>query len=159
MNVIILALGSNRNRRKNIRQAQQFLRNLLPDIIFTKTIKTDAIGSNTPLPFFYNCMAKATTSLPLAEVQQQLRNIETTMGDSHESHQKGIVVIDIDEKKQLERLMARDKQKAIYLQEINKTNKIDENKNKATYLINNSSDLSSFKDEIKRIFKDLKDLK
>lgn len=96
MNMIILALGSNRNRRKNIRQAQQFLRNLLPDIIFTKTIKTDAIGSNTPLPFFYNCMAKATTSLPLAELQQQLRNIETTMGDSHESHQKGIVVIDID---------------------------------------------------------------
>jgi len=96
MNVIILALGSNRNRRKNIRQAQHFLRNLLPDIIFTKTIKTDAIGSNTPLPFFYNCMAKATTSLHLAELQQQLRNIETTMGDSHESHQKGIVVIDID---------------------------------------------------------------
>ena len=72
---------------------------------------------------------------------------------------ENIVVIDIDEKKQLERLMARDKQKAIYLQEINKTNKIDENKNKATYLINNSSDLSSFKAEIKRIFKDLKDLK
>ena len=72
---------------------------------------------------------------------------------------ENIVAIDIDEKKQLERLMARDKQKAIYLQEINKTNKIDENKNKATYLINNSSDLSSFKAEIKRIFKDLSDLK
>lgn len=96
MNEIILTLGSNKNRRKNIRQAQQFLRNLLPDIIFTKTIKTDAIGSNTPLPFFYNCMAKATTHLSLTALQRQLKNIETAMGDSHESHRKGIIIIDID---------------------------------------------------------------
>lgn len=101
MNEIILTLGSNKNRRKNIRQAQQFLRNLLPDIAFTKTIKTDAIsasaiGSNMQLPFFYNCMAKATTHLSLTALQRQLKDIETAMGDSHESHRKGIIIIDID---------------------------------------------------------------
>ena len=68
-----------------------------------------------------------------------------------------IVVIDIDPKIQLERLMSRDKEKALYLQEINKTNKIDENKNKATYLISNNKDMKSFKAEIKKTFTQAKD--
>lgn len=68
-----------------------------------------------------------------------------------------IVVIDIDPKIQKERLKKRNPQSAIYLEEINKTNKIDENKNKATYLINNDNDLASFKKEIKRIFIEAKD--
>ena len=34
---------------------------------------------------------------------------------------------------------------------------IDENKNKATYLINNDNDLASFKKEIKSIFTEAKD--
>ena len=101
MNEIILTLGSNKNRQNNIRKAQKLLRNLLPDIAFTKTIKTDAIsasaiGSNMQLPFFYNCMAKATTHVSLTALQRQLKNIETAMGDSHESHRKGIIIIDID---------------------------------------------------------------
>ena len=68
-----------------------------------------------------------------------------------------IVVTDIDPKIQLDRLMNRDKEKALYLQEINKTNKIDENKNKATYLISNNKDIKSFKAEIKRTFTQAKD--
>ena len=68
-----------------------------------------------------------------------------------------IVVIDIDPKIQFERLMSRDKEKALYLQEINKTNKIDENKNKATYLISNNKDMKSFKAEIKKTFTQAKD--
>ena len=68
-----------------------------------------------------------------------------------------IVVIDIDPKIQKERLKKRNPQSAIYLEEINKTNRIDENKNKATYLINNDNDLASFKKEIKRIFIEAKD--
>lgn len=113
MNEIILALGSNRNRRRNITKAQQLLRRLLPDIVFTKTIKTGAFrirneeaenfhiktveGAHTAsIPFFYNCMAKATTCFSQDELQQKLKAIETTMGDSHENHQAGIVVIDID---------------------------------------------------------------
>ncbi len=68
-----------------------------------------------------------------------------------------IVVIDIDQKIQKERLKKRNPQSAIYLEEINKTNKIDENKNKATYLINNDNDLASFKKEIKSIFTEAKD--
>lgn len=69
-----------------------------------------------------------------------------------------IVVIDIDPEIQKERLLERDKEKAIYLEEINKTNKIDENKNKATYLINNSGSLTEFKKKIKESFIEVKDL-
>lgn len=68
-----------------------------------------------------------------------------------------IVVIDIDKKIQEERLYKRDKKSALYLEEINKTNKIDENKNKATYLIMNNNDLASFKKDIKKTFIEAKD--
>ena len=69
-----------------------------------------------------------------------------------------IVVIDIDNKTQLERLTNRDKEKASLLLEINKTNKIDENKNKATYLINNNRDQKYLESEIKKIINEVKDL-
>ena len=69
-----------------------------------------------------------------------------------------IVVIDVDNKTQLERLTNRDKEKATLLLEINKTNKIDENKNKATYLINNNQDQKYLESEIKKIINEVKDL-
>ena len=69
-----------------------------------------------------------------------------------------ITVIDIDKKIQLERLQKRNGNKAILLEEINKTNKIDENKNKATYLIMNNGNISELEKEIKRSFKEVKDL-
>ena len=69
-----------------------------------------------------------------------------------------ITVIDIDKKIQLERLQKRNGNKAILLEEINKTNKIDENKNKATYLIMNNGSISELEKEIKRSFKEVKDL-
>ena len=50
-----------------------------------------------------------------------------------------IIVIDISEEKQNELVSSRDKEKALYLKEINKTNQIDKNKNKASYLISNNS--------------------
>ena len=69
-----------------------------------------------------------------------------------------IVVIDIDEKTQLERLKKRNKETAIHLLEINKNNKIDENKNKATYLILNNEDQKSLDSQIKKIVNESKDL-
>ena len=67
-----------------------------------------------------------------------------------------IIVIDISEKKQNELLSKRDSNKALYLKEINKTNKIDENKNKASYLISNNSDETEFVNKINRIITELK---
>ena len=68
-----------------------------------------------------------------------------------------IVVIDISSKEQKKRIESRDKDKAMYLLEINKTNKIDQNKNKATYLIDNSFDYKTFEKEILKTIKEAKD--
>ena len=69
-----------------------------------------------------------------------------------------IVVVDIDEKIQLKRLNERNQKTAMYLKKINKTNKIDENKNKATYLIYNNGTLSELEKEIKKTLNEAKDL-
>ena len=69
-----------------------------------------------------------------------------------------IIVIDISEKKQNELLNKRDPNKALYLKEINKTNKLDENKNKASYLISNNSGETEFVNRINRVITELKDL-
>ena len=68
-----------------------------------------------------------------------------------------IIVTDIDEKKQLELLTERDPKNATYLLEINKTNKIDENKNKASYLISNSGNKTEFIKNCNKVINKLKD--
>ena len=69
-----------------------------------------------------------------------------------------IIVTDIKEDKQNELINNRDKAKAIYLKEINKTNKIDENKNKASYLISNNGSKEQFINKVNKIITELKDL-
>ncbi len=69
-----------------------------------------------------------------------------------------IIVIDINEKKQMDLLSKRDPNKALYLKEINKTNKIDENKNKASYLISNNSTEAEFVKKINQVITELKRL-
>lgn len=68
-----------------------------------------------------------------------------------------IIVTDISEKKQLELLENRDKQKALLLKEINKTNKIEANKYKAAYLVENNSTEENFESQIIKIICKLKD--
>ena len=69
-----------------------------------------------------------------------------------------IIVADIKEDKQNELINNRDKAKAIYLKEINKTNKIDENKNKASYLISNNGSKEQFINKVNKIITELRDL-
>ncbi len=69
-----------------------------------------------------------------------------------------IIVIDISEEKQSELIAARDKDKALYLKEINKTNQIDKNKNKASYLISNNSNKNIFIKEINKVITELEGL-
>ena len=69
-----------------------------------------------------------------------------------------IIVTDISEKKQNVLITSRDKEKALYLKEINKTNKIDENKNKASYLISNNSSKEEFVNKINQVITELRGL-
>ena len=67
-----------------------------------------------------------------------------------------VIITDIDINIQKERILNRDKDKAMYLLEINKNNKIDENKNKATYLIHNNGSKDEFIDECSKLINKLK---
>lgn len=68
-----------------------------------------------------------------------------------------IIVTDITEEKQKELLLKRDKEKAMILKEINKSNKIEANKGKAAYIIENNSTLENFQKQINKIICKLKD--
>lgn len=69
-----------------------------------------------------------------------------------------IIVIDIDKNKQDELISSRDKAKALYLKEINKTNKIDQNILKATYVIKNNGTKAAFINKINKIITELESL-
>ena len=69
-----------------------------------------------------------------------------------------IIVIDVSKEKQDELISSRDKAKALYLKEINKTNKIDENILKATYVIKNDGTKAAFINKINKIITELESL-
>ena len=68
-----------------------------------------------------------------------------------------IVVVDIPEDRQMELLNKREGNRATILKELNSHNKIDANKNKATYLISNDSTISNLEKESLKVINKLKD--
>ena len=90
---ITLAIGSNILQQKNIDEAQSRLRHLLPGIVFGEAVWTTPIGIQSDR--FLNLLAYADTPLSLEHLQE-LKAIEREMGDSHENHQQGHVIIDLD---------------------------------------------------------------
>lgn len=91
---ITLAIGSNILQQKNIDEAQSRLRHLLPGIVFGEAVWTTPIGIQSDR--FLNLLAYADTPLSLDHLQEALKAIEREMGDSHENHQQGRVIIDLD---------------------------------------------------------------
>lgn len=90
----IIALGSNSNQEENISKAQILLKQRFKGIKFSDAQWTEPIGIKSDK--FLNCLGTFETDISLTQVKQCLEEIEQTMGDSHESHQKGNVLIDID---------------------------------------------------------------
>lgn len=90
----IIALGSNSNQEENISKAQILLKQRFKGIKFSDAQWTEPIGIKSDK--FLNCLGTFETDISLIQVKQCLKEIEQTMGDSHESHQKGNVLIDID---------------------------------------------------------------
>ncbi len=91
---ITLAIGSNILQQKNIDEARSRLRHLLPGIVFGEAVWTTPIGIQSDR--FLNLLAYADTPLSLDRLQEKLKAIEREMGDSHENHQQGHVIIDLD---------------------------------------------------------------
>lgn len=96
---VTLSLGSNTDAQLNIRRAQLFLGDLLPGIVFEEEVWTAPYPTpQVPRPTkkYLNCFAVADTTLTQSELTVSLKEIERRIGDSHENHQRGTVLIDID---------------------------------------------------------------
>lgn len=91
---ILLALGSNVAAELHIEQAKARLSAVFPQLRFSRSLITPAIGIVSP-PFI-NCLAEGYCSVPLEEVLVALKDIEAQMGSVSEERKKGIVKIDID---------------------------------------------------------------
>ena len=91
---ITISLGSNTEQEQHIEEAIERLKTVFSDITFTQLQWTDPIGVVSDR--YLNCLANFTTSLSLQQLVQQLKDIETAMGDTHENHKQGIVLIDLD---------------------------------------------------------------
>ena len=91
----IIALGSNYNQEENIYKAQTLLKTTFQECQNSRIhnglnrLESRRISS-------LNCIGTLETEMSLTQVIQCLKEIEQTMGDSHENHQKGKVLIDID---------------------------------------------------------------
>lgn len=96
---IMLSLGSNTQAEQNIERAQALLRVFLPDISYGEAIWTEPYPTPLvphPTKKYLNCLAEADTSLQQEQLVCKFKEVERAMGDSHENHQKGRVLIDID---------------------------------------------------------------
>ncbi len=91
---IRLTLGSNTNQQYNITEAQKRLKRFCPSIVFSEQCWTRPIGIASD--DFLNVEATGTTSLSLQQFKAGLKEIEQSLGDSHDNHSKGVVLIDID---------------------------------------------------------------
>ena len=91
---ILLALGSNVAAELHIEQAKARLSAVFPQLRFSRSLITPAIGIVSP-PFM-NCLAEGYCSAPLEEVIVALKDIEAQMGSVPEERKKDIVKMDID---------------------------------------------------------------
>ena len=90
----IIALGSNSNQEENISKAHTLLKQRFEGIRFSDPQWTEPIGIESDK--FLNCIGYFETEWSLNQVRECLKAVEQIMGDSHENHQKGKVLIDID---------------------------------------------------------------
>lgn len=91
---IILGLGTNTQQDLHMQTAQATLRQLFPDIRFTRSLRTEPIGP--PSPPYLNALATATTALTPEEINTRLKTIEQQMGRTPADKALHRVIIDLD---------------------------------------------------------------
>ena len=90
----IIALGSNRQAARTMRQAKGLLAGLLPGIVFSPMRQTAPIGITSAS--FVNCLGMTETTLPLENLRAMLKQIEAACGDTAADRSHNIVRMDID---------------------------------------------------------------
>ncbi|MBR1462691.1 MAG: 2-amino-4-hydroxy-6-hydroxymethyldihydropteridine diphosphokinase [Prevotella sp.] len=91
---ILIAIGTNAHRSKNMKKARMLLDGHIKDIRFTKSMNTEAIGIHAK--DFLNCLASGTTTDSFEEVNDWLKDIERQCGNTAEKRQEGLIEMDLD---------------------------------------------------------------
>ena len=91
---VILALGTNVNQERNMKQARQLLIDTWPDMKFTTPKWTQPIGMASDL--FYNCLAYTKVEESLEELTEKVKNMEQICGDTRADRSFNRIQMDID---------------------------------------------------------------
>ena len=94
MNQVVVSLGSNINRRDNIRFGLEQLHSRFADLEVSTVYETRPVGFEGP--DFYNLVAGFTTGLEFAAVRAELKDIERRAGREIQEKSYGSRVLDID---------------------------------------------------------------
>lgn len=91
---VILALGTNVNQERNMKQVRQLLIDTWPDMKFTTPKWTQPIGMASAL--FYNCLAYTEVEESLEELTEKVKNMEQICGDTRAERSLNRIQMDID---------------------------------------------------------------
>lgn len=91
---VILALGTNVNQERNMKQVRQLLADTWPDMKFTTPKWTQPIGMATDL--FYNCLAYTEVEESLEELTEKVKTMERICGNTEAERLLNRIQMDID---------------------------------------------------------------
>lgn len=91
---VILALGTNVNQERNMKQVRRLLADTWPDMKFTKQKWTQPIGIASDL--FYNCLAYTKVEETLEELTEKVKNMEQICCDTRAERSLNRIQMDID---------------------------------------------------------------
>lgn len=93
--ICLLCMGSNLDALLHLKNAEDTLQRLFPDIEWGEIVETVPEKMENPQPFL-NRAARFHTSLPMTEVRSILKQIEQTNGRTPDSKKEGRIPLDID---------------------------------------------------------------
>ncbi|ERT58110.1 2-amino-4-hydroxy-6-hydroxymethyldihydropteridine diphosphokinase [Prevotella sp. BV3P1] len=91
---VILALGTNIKQERNMKQVRRLLVDTWPDMKFTTTKRTQAIGMASDL--FYNCLAYTKVEESLEDLTEKVKSMEQICGDTRAERSLNRIQMDID---------------------------------------------------------------
>lgn len=91
---VILALGTNIKQERNMKQVRRLLVGTWPDMKFTTTKWTQAIGMASDL--FYNCLAYTKVEESLEDLTEKVKSMEQICGDTRAERSLNRIQMDID---------------------------------------------------------------
>lgn len=92
---VLLGLGTNQQKKRNMSEASTRLSQYFPGIRFSETAETFPIACPSDETFL-NRVAVAYTGKSVDEIKILCKKIETDLGRTESSRQKGEIAIDID---------------------------------------------------------------